>query len=139
VISVSWANFIKDNIIIDKIQKAINYAVLGKNKLVVCAIGDAITFNDSRSQYPACCEHTLVTGAIPVKNELYPYMNASISIKASLSDQVASLRTEQASHVVTICDRIGSQTKCIQLSDFQLESNFQFLNFLPDQVEQKLV
>ena len=76
VISVSWANFIKDKIIIDKIQKAINYAVLEKNKLVVCAIGDAITFNDSRSQYPACCEHTLVTGAIPVENELYPYMNA---------------------------------------------------------------
>jgi len=79
VISVSWANFIKDKPIVDKIQKAINYAVLEKNKFVVCAIGDAVTFNDTRSQYPAACDNTLVSGAIPVEDELYPYMNASMT------------------------------------------------------------
>jgi subtilisin family serine protease len=79
IISISWANFITDVQIIDDIQKAIDFAVIQKNKLVVCATGDARTFNDISLLYPACCANTIVTGAIPVEKKLYPYINSSMT------------------------------------------------------------
>lgn len=74
VISISWGSFLNDTAIINKIQTAINYATL-KNKVVVCAMGDAFQFNDPGPLYPVSLNNTFGIGSMPVENILYPYIN----------------------------------------------------------------
>ena len=74
VISISWGSFLIDTAIIDKIQTAINYATQ-RNKVVVCAMGDASQFNDPGPLYPVSLNNTIGVGSIPIDNLLYPYIN----------------------------------------------------------------
>ncbi|MCK9205485.1 MAG: S8/S53 family peptidase [Salinivirgaceae bacterium] len=74
VISISWGSFIDDVRIIAKLQGAINLAAQ-KNKIVVCAMGDASQFNDPGPLYPVSLANTIGIGSIPVDDFLYPYIN----------------------------------------------------------------
>jgi subtilisin family serine protease len=74
IISISWGNEIQDTNIISAIQAAIDFAVQQK-KIVVCATGDAYSFDDQTPIYPAFCSNTIATGAIPVEDLVYPYIN----------------------------------------------------------------
>jgi subtilisin family serine protease len=78
VISISWGSFIDTSEIILNIQKAINFAI-EKNKIVVCAMGDASHFNDPGPLYPVSLENTIGIGSIPVENILMPYINKSFT------------------------------------------------------------
>lgn len=78
VISISWGSFINDQNKVAEIQAAVDNAIQ-KNKVLVCAIGDASQFNDPGPLYPASLEHTIAIGSIPVENVLYPYINKSLT------------------------------------------------------------
>ena len=79
VISISWASFINDQSIITQIQNSVNNAVQ-KNKVIVCAMGDASQFNDPGPLYPAALDNVIGIGSIPVENILYPYINKSLTL-----------------------------------------------------------
>ena len=78
LISISWGSFINDQTIVSDIQAAVNNAI-AKNKVVLCAIGDASQFNDPGPLYPASVDNTIGIGSIPVENVLYPYINRSLT------------------------------------------------------------
>ena len=79
VISISWGNPLNDPTIKKNIQDAISRATLA-NKIVVCSIGDASSFNDPTEFFPACCANTIGVGSIPVERIVYPYINQHLSV-----------------------------------------------------------
>ncbi len=79
VISISWGSFIRNPTIKIAIQTAIDNAVK-KNKIVVCAMGDATQFNDPGPIFPVCFNNTIGIGSIPVDKLLYPYLNESLTL-----------------------------------------------------------
>jgi len=77
VISISWGSFINDQKMISDLQNAVDNAFL-KNKVIVCAMGDARQFNDPGPLYPASLDNTIGIGSIPVEDVLYPFVNKSL-------------------------------------------------------------
>ncbi|CAN5693162.1 hypothetical protein BH11BAC3_BH11BAC3_08670 [soil metagenome] len=74
IISISWGGRMKDPLIKDKVEAAVNAAV-ANNKIVLCAMGDAFQDDDSSKRYPACFDNSIGIGSIPVVGKLFSFIN----------------------------------------------------------------
>jgi subtilisin family serine protease len=79
IISISWASFINDEVVRKEIQKSIDNAV-SKNKVVVCAMGNAPAFADASERYPVSLMNTIGVGVIPVEGKSYSFITDRLSV-----------------------------------------------------------
>jgi subtilisin family serine protease len=132
VISISWGSFIYPKETKQRIQQAIDAAIQA-NKVVVCAIGDASSFPDNSKLIPATMNGTIAVGSIPVKDELYPYVNEHLTVSTK------GYKIESYNQEGTVVAMNGtSQSNAMVAGVIALmieQSNFQYT---PDQIKEQL-
>ncbi|PSL45582.1 subtilase family protein [Chitinophaga niastensis] len=74
VISISWASSITEQTILDELNLEIKNAI-DKDKIILCSVGNASSFNDPGPLFPASVDNVIGIGAIPLEHEIYPYIN----------------------------------------------------------------
>lgn len=98
IISISWGGRMKDPLIKDKVEAAVNAAV-ANNKIVLCSIGDASKDNDSSKRYPACFDNSIGIGSIPVDGKLFSFINENLVTMVDGLD-IASYRHDDSNLIV---------------------------------------